>query len=87
MTPFDDSDSDGDLPTAPRHTVRIARGARANEAALARHRVFGLTRAWDDWTDAELARLALEAEFLADCTPLERELAVRLATRCGIGPG
>lgn len=82
MNPFDDSD----LPATPLNAVRIAQGPHANEAALARHRVFGLTRAWDDWTDAELARLALEAEFLADCTPLERELVVRMAARCHIEP-
>lgn len=83
MNPFDDSD----LPTTPLNAVRIAQGPHANEAAVVRHKVFGLTRAWDDWTDGELARLAIEAEFLADCTPLERELIARLASRCGIEPG
>jgi hypothetical protein len=36
---------------------------------------------WENMTDEDFVALAMESDFLASCTPLERELIVRLSAR------
>lgn len=72
---------DDDLPTEPVANVRVAQTPIANTYALAQWGVWSAARALSDWTDEALVELLLEPEHLVDCTPLERELIVRLSSR------
>ena len=49
--------------------------------AHAWHGVWSATKSLDTVTDEELVALMLEPEFMADCSGLERELVIRLASR------
>ena len=74
-----------DLPTVPKVFTFIRVADTPDEEARAQRAVELLKVApvadWERMTDAEVVTLASEPEFLTDCTPLERELIVRLAAR------
>lgn len=76
---------DDDLPTVPRACVRVASAGDENTYAHAQGGIWSAARALSDCTDEALVALMAEPEFYADCTPLERELIVRLKTRLELG--
>lgn len=79
-----------DLPTEPRASVRVATSPIANAYAHAQGGVWRCARSLKKASDEALVELLLEPEFYAECSPLERELIVRLASRleyereCGV---
>lgn len=72
---------DSDLPTTPRAKVRIAQGPHENTFAHIQAALLSATRAAQNLSDEALVPLLMEPEFLVECSPLERELIYRLATR------
>lgn len=72
---------DDDLPTVKRASVRVARTPIENTYAHAQHGVWNAAKSLNAITDEDLVALMLEAEFMADCSGLERELIIRLASR------
>lgn len=82
---------DDDLPTIPKvfTPVRIAcTPAEEAMAQLSSDFTMSFIKAgleapsdWQMMPDEEFVTLAMEPEFLVECTPLERELIVRLSAR------
>lgn len=72
---------DDDLPTTPKASVRVAASPIENTYAHAQGGVRRAAKSLENASDEELVELLLEPEFYADCTPLERELIVRLSSR------
>lgn len=75
---------DDDLPTVPKVFTPVQIAQTPEEEAQAQFYAnlckLGVPRDWERITDDELMALATEPEFLAECTPLERELIARLGT-------
>jgi hypothetical protein len=74
-----------DLPTVPKVFTYIRIAATPEEEAQAQYSATVCKAApvtnWERMTDDDLIELAREPEFYAGCTPLERELIVRLSTQ------
>ena len=66
---------------APAHRVRIAQTPQENTFALIRGALHGCYQGFDTITDDDMVALMTEPEFYADCTPLEKELIIRLCAR------
>ena len=72
---------DDELPTTPRASVRVAATPIENTYAHAQGGVWRAARSFENASDEDLVGLLREPEFYDDCSPLERELIVRLASR------
>jgi hypothetical protein len=72
---------DDDLPTTPKASVRVAATPIESSYAHAQGCLWSAARSLENASDEELVELLQEPEFYADCTPLERELIVRLSSR------
>lgn len=79
---FEAPRSDGATSAPANHTDPIVENMAHNILAVA-----GLPRNIEALTDAELVALCEEPEFLADCTPLELELIVRLGAALEVHSG
>lgn len=75
-----------DFDPAPKVRVRVAQSDAENREAVKAYALYQMRQGgkWDDWGNDDFIALCEEPEFLADCTPLERELIVRLGTAWGM---
>ena len=76
---------DDDLPTVPKVFTPVHVAETPEEEARAQY-FYALSKVapvtdLERMTDEEFVTVAMEPEFLAECTPLERELIVRLHAR------
>ncbi len=71
-----------DFDPAPKVRVRVAQTDEENREALKAFALFKMQQGgkWDNWSNDDFIALCEEPEFLVDCTPLERELIIRLST-------